>query len=445
LLLFKLLFQLLFLGRHPFAGRPLVAEEIDEEAAIRRHLFAYSQHQQPRLLAPPPSTFPMQALSDGLQTHFHQAFEQENNRPTAANWLEALHLFALQLVHCQAVKGHVYPNTLESCLWCHLANTTGIHFFREGESSEMRQLTESIALFAGRYALPAWHVPKEPGPLVLPTRLKPALPSLWAVCKTYLLIYALLAFLALMGQGFAAGNYQLAGSSAFFVLVVGIFLESHRRAEMKRRRTALDVSGKMLQAKRAAYHHRLQTSPQANTYFALEESLQAYQALPRELKLQLGKLEEERYRAALNAHFATIALKGCRIPGIGKVRLAEMERLGICTLADLPRLHRMHVPGIGPKNRAALLAFQQQQAIEFAYVATGPLEGRADVLNAMGTKKQQLEHQIQAAHTALANQENTLPQLLAPLLAQVQQAALEEMQAKTDAENFRWWLLFGFR
>ncbi|MBO9633492.1 MAG: protein kinase, partial [Chitinophagaceae bacterium] len=52
-----LIFQLLFLGRHPFAGVNNSQEDIGEEVAIQRQLFAYSIRNRQNQLSPPKDSF----------------------------------------------------------------------------------------------------------------------------------------------------------------------------------------------------------------------------------------------------------------------------------------------------------------------------------------------------------------------------------------------------
>jgi len=88
-----LIFQLLFLARHPFAGRPLAGEGPELAEAIRRLQFAWGPDARRHNLAQPPSTLPLAALSESLGRFFIRAFGQagiDHGRPNAAAWAREL-------------------------------------------------------------------------------------------------------------------------------------------------------------------------------------------------------------------------------------------------------------------------------------------------------------------------------------------------------------------
>src|SRR6185437_4759592 len=68
-----LIFQLLFLGRHPFAGKNKLAADFDEETAIRKREFAYSLENKKKKLFPPTDSFSMSNLPDQVVGLFHRA------------------------------------------------------------------------------------------------------------------------------------------------------------------------------------------------------------------------------------------------------------------------------------------------------------------------------------------------------------------------------------
>ena len=74
---------------------------IDEETAIKQHLFAYSQTESRRKLTPPADSLPITYLSQELIGSFHRAFEQERNRPGPAEWIQALDSFGKMIIKCK--------------------------------------------------------------------------------------------------------------------------------------------------------------------------------------------------------------------------------------------------------------------------------------------------------------------------------------------------------
>jgi len=76
-----LIFQLLFLGRHPFSGTYLGSGDMPIERAIREHRFAYGNAANALRMKPPPGLPPLHAF--GLVAAlFNQAFDS-----TGDNWV----------------------------------------------------------------------------------------------------------------------------------------------------------------------------------------------------------------------------------------------------------------------------------------------------------------------------------------------------------------------
>lgn len=80
-------FHLLFMGRHPFAGRYLGMGEMPIEKAILESRFAFSKKAESRQMEPPPNTFPLECASKPIANLFERAFDSQSgyrdSRPTA--------------------------------------------------------------------------------------------------------------------------------------------------------------------------------------------------------------------------------------------------------------------------------------------------------------------------------------------------------------------------
>ncbi|HEX4951665.1 MAG TPA: protein kinase [Blastocatellia bacterium] len=122
------LFQLLFLGRHPFSGRFLGAGEMPLEQAIREGRFAYGEDAATRNMQPPPGTLSLAAISVELRGLFRRAF-LETDRPNPVEWLSPLERFSQDLQACALHNGHHYSSELKSCPWCELEARVGVRLF----------------------------------------------------------------------------------------------------------------------------------------------------------------------------------------------------------------------------------------------------------------------------------------------------------------------------
>jgi DNA-binding helix-hairpin-helix protein with protein kinase domain len=129
-----IIFRLLFMGRHPFAGVPTGKEQFEMQEAIKRYLFAFSPHAWPRGIKPPPASLPLDAIPDRLRKLFERAFlpgsERPNTRPTGSEWAAELKSLGAAMKRKACIDpGHTYWHGLTSCPWCDIQNKGGPNFF----------------------------------------------------------------------------------------------------------------------------------------------------------------------------------------------------------------------------------------------------------------------------------------------------------------------------
>ncbi len=122
------IFQLLFLGRHPYSGRFLGAGEMPLERAIRELRFAYGDDAATRHMQPPPGTLPLTAVPTELRQLFRRAFLAAD-RPSPVEWLAPLERFSRTLQTCVLHNGHHYFAELTACPWCDLEVRAGVRLF----------------------------------------------------------------------------------------------------------------------------------------------------------------------------------------------------------------------------------------------------------------------------------------------------------------------------
>lgn len=114
-----LIFQLLFLGRHPFAGRPS-GRDVDIPGAVAQGRFAYSRIRDTRL-APPPGALSFARLPIAMRVAFERAFAIGlGHRPTAEHWLTLLDAFEQNLVRCATNGRHQFAPALDDCPFCEM-------------------------------------------------------------------------------------------------------------------------------------------------------------------------------------------------------------------------------------------------------------------------------------------------------------------------------------
>ena len=121
-----LVFQLVFDGRHPYAGVPESGDLPTPAAAITQDAYAYGPHSGVR---PPPEGLPMDALPDRVQALFAAAFSPTHaHRPAAEQWAHELTVLADTLVSCEQDNSHQHEIG-RPCPWCELEAIRGVSPF----------------------------------------------------------------------------------------------------------------------------------------------------------------------------------------------------------------------------------------------------------------------------------------------------------------------------
>lgn len=134
-----LIFHLLFVGRHPFAGRFFGDGELTIERAIAERRFAFSNDKSATLMEPPPASLRLDDLPPAIGQLFERAFRQPDgvaNRPAAREWVEQLDNLLQHRQGCSFDPAHLYDSRLEHCPWCRIEDGGGPAFFvLDGSSS----------------------------------------------------------------------------------------------------------------------------------------------------------------------------------------------------------------------------------------------------------------------------------------------------------------------
>jgi DNA-binding helix-hairpin-helix protein with protein kinase domain len=117
------LFNLLFMGRHPFAGRFLGRVDMPLETAIAQYRFAYSARKNETRTEPPPSVPLLADIPQELAAAFETSFGQlgvSSGRPKAAEWAGILGRAEGEVIQCAKSQAHQYFRTAACCPWCRM-------------------------------------------------------------------------------------------------------------------------------------------------------------------------------------------------------------------------------------------------------------------------------------------------------------------------------------
>jgi DNA-binding helix-hairpin-helix protein with protein kinase domain len=409
-----LVFHLLFMGRHPFAGRYRGPGEMTIEGAIREHRFAYGKAASTMQMEPPPCTLPLTALSPEVAALFEQAFSPTAaagaGRPGPEAWVAGLQALAGQLSTCTREPAHQYFRGLASCPWCQVESCAGIVFFYLVAAStastgdfDLQRVWERIV------AVPPPAELRLPDPATI--HCKPSAKSRRAAL-------ARLAMLLAAGMSVAAGCVVGLFANVPFILAAGIsvllasFLLQTRWAtgwrEIKLEATNAREAWK---AAKALWKAEVSSTPFEDRRRELGRKRADYLGLAAARRRGLSQLQADARNLQLRRFLDRFRIGSGRISGIGPGRSATLRSYGIETAADITESAVLRVPGFGPALAREL--FNWRRSVEARFVFN-PLRGvePADIAD-LDHKLESLRRQIEKD---LLSGEGELRQLSAQIL-----------------------------
>ena len=124
--------ELLFLGRHPFAGQFLGPNETASlPKFIREYRFAYGPNATSRQMRQPPGTLDLEAVSPTVAPLFERAFLPGKKRPSPQEWVLGLEQLESALTPCKINPSHQFWNGLAACPWCKIEAQSPIVIFTQ--------------------------------------------------------------------------------------------------------------------------------------------------------------------------------------------------------------------------------------------------------------------------------------------------------------------------
>lgn len=402
-----LIFQLLFMGRHPWAGRWAGKGELSFERGefISRLPFAYGKEAVRAAFTPPSDGVQMTWIPDDLQALFERAFGKSapSARPSGSEWAQALSEFEGSLVRCSSAPTHGYPQAMGKCPWCRLERSDRPYFI--GSAYAVAHETLDIAQIErifreipslGDAALPA-------DPALIPATAEP-LDSKLTRRRTWWNLQA-------VGSGTAAiasahwitvGGAEVLGA----VLLLVLFLTRPPLQAVRALRGARLSQAEALFDELATNFRRVAGGMELERRRReLGEMLERYKALPAKHQAERQALERDRLRLQLEAHLDAALLADVRIWKIGKRTRTTLSAYGIESAKDVDqRLPLLEVPGIRDGKRAALARWVERVKKDFRFDPTRPLDpvAIAALERAQTQERSTLERHLRSGPQALA-------------------------------------------
>jgi len=367
------LFQLLFMGRHPYVGR-YSGGDMPIERAIAERRFAYSTLRDVGM-SPPPGTARLADFPPPVRAAFEAAFAAGSSpRPTAVQWVAILREFEGGLNRCVTNEVHYHPGQPGSCVWCRMEQQIGILLFLPsftlGGGGNVAD--PGAAGFNLGQVWAAIEAVRLPDPATIEPQLPPVAPApsdevadfrreLWKG-RGVGVVLILAAIAVLVGKPVLWIVYV---PMAWFGLVAafrkgrpsGRFVDRYVRAEAAFQGAVSDWR------RRIGYEEARQLRA------SLEDAKAELIALPKDVARLTAEYEANRRDAQLHDFLETYPIRRAAIRGVGPAKLAGLASYGIDTAADVVAARIEAVPGFGPITARPLLEWRRNLTARFVYRA----------------------------------------------------------------------------
>src|SRR5580692_3085102 len=363
-----LLFHLLFMGRHPFAGKFLGRGEMPIEKAIAEQRFAFARDAQHTQMLPPPACITLAHLPQEIGDLFIRAFGPDGaggGRPDGRQWIAELDALASRLIVCSNNKAHLFFNGLSSCPWCTI-ESSGVLLFVDYTIVDTSTGFSIELIWARILAVPSPGAGNVPSMLTYISAVEPSARAkaaarkrrhkIAAVVIASLVLFGLvvfspdgLSFLLLLGIGFQILRALLANDAP------KEFGQAARDAESRLRNLQFswqaEATGEEFNAK----------------LVELRTLTEEYRKLPERRKQKVRELQRALYEIQLRRYLEQFDIASADIPHIKEGRKAMLSAYGIDDAADVPRSAPEAVPGFGQILIIQLIIWRQSLAAKFKF------------------------------------------------------------------------------
>ena len=126
------IFQLLFMGRHPYSGTS-PDSDLGVGEAIEQNQFSFTSVRSDTVVAkPPPNFLKLKDMPPPIVNAMERAFGlNPKMRPSAQEWVGILKGLEKSLKQCSTFEAHYYSQSSQFCIWCKLRQISKTELFPE--------------------------------------------------------------------------------------------------------------------------------------------------------------------------------------------------------------------------------------------------------------------------------------------------------------------------
>ena len=363
-----LIFHLLIMGRHPFAGKFLGRGEMPIEKAIAEQRFAFARDAQRTQMLPPPACITLAHLPQEIGDLFISAFGPDGaggGRPDGRKWIAELDALASQLIVCSNNKAHLFLNSLPSCPWCQI-ESSGVLLFVDYTIVGTTTGFSVEVIWSRILAVPSPGAGNIPSLLSYISSVEPSSRAKAAARRKRYKI-ATVVVGAIVAFGFVV--FSSDGFAYMYFLGMGVFLlkkffDSDDPDEFGRAARAAEARLRNLQ-------YSWQREASGEEFYAeldrLRTLTEEYRKLPERRKQKVRELERALYEIQLRRYLEQFDIASADIPHIKEGRKAMLSAYGIDDAADVSRSALETVPGFGHFLIIQLITWRQSLETTFKF------------------------------------------------------------------------------
>lgn len=433
-----MLFLLLFMGRHPFAGRFLGRGDMPIPKAISELRFAYSAMRADVQMDRPPNTPALSIVGDEVAFLFERAFAKQmisGGRPEPQEWVQALVGLEKNLTQCRTNPAHWHHKAV-ACPWCPMEAATRAELFpfvSLGGDIGTLDLTTLWRQIEGLQS-------PGPAPNIQGTRPSPSGEAV-SVANSFRRanILAFVMALAIGGIGVFGG---LSAPAPLLFLIAALITFFGARRWLDRSSDVYKFRDAEATARNTWLRAQQEWSERAGSasFDSKKQEVLRLKALvdhlPTLRKTKLDQLRTSVRQAQLSRYLDQFEIDNASIEGIGNGRKRTLQSYGIETAADLMSTAVENVPGFGPKLCGALYAWRQSVEAGFKFnPATGVDKRDIDKIeHEITVERRKLEQSVRTGYEELKQLHGRVVNARAQLLGPVETAYAEYLQAD---ENYK--------
>jgi DNA-binding helix-hairpin-helix protein with protein kinase domain len=378
-----LIYQLLFVGRHPFAGY-IGPDDPSFQRLIAEYRFSQSPNAAKLLMQNPRFTPSIDTIPNDVATLFRRAFErgsESGGRPRPVEWLNALQNLAGNTVKCKEDTGHTYWRQAKECVWCRLAANGGPEYYfgvaseantfevNEDKLQEIIRRLNNVQSIDYRYDRNDFIPLDHPRPEPIPRQLREH--------RTVERILRVVFFGSLfaMPLGFVHAAFFLIAILAFIVFGLWLWItviHSPWQQEYYRRTLALRAAENDLVDLERSWNMCIssKSGTQKDIRRQLDEGVSKVRYLALHFNTDHVLLKQRTQSLAELRHLRLHMIADACITGIGGARKQTLQQHNIYTAADLNWDAILSISGFGGGLASNLMAWKEEIIRKFRLTPT---------------------------------------------------------------------------